>query len=91
MKNVLKAGTYLKNKNSFKIDNLTFYVKERKNPTEKKPRYFLAILKPNFQYISSLYKDESRPNYYHLDFNNKEYFLKNTESEIIILDKDKTA
>jgi len=91
MKEVLKAGTYTKTKNSFKIDNHTFYVKERKNPTEKKPKYFLAILKPKFKYISSLYKDEKRPNYYLLDYQDKEYFLKNTESEITILNKDKTV
>ena len=91
MKNVLKAGTYLKNKNSFKIDNLTFYVKERKNPTEKKPKYFLAVLKPEFRYISSLYKDESRPNYYLLDYQDKEYYLKNTPDKIVILNKDKMA
>jgi len=88
MKEVLKVGTYTKNKNSFKIDNLTFYIKERKNPTEKKPKYFLAILKPKFQYISSLYKDEKRPNYYLLDFNNKEYYLKMTDDKIIILNKE---
>jgi len=87
MKEVLKAGTYTKTKNSFKIDTYTFYIKERKEATAKKPKNFLVAVKPKFQYISSLYQDEKRPNYYLLDFNNKEYYLKMTDDEIIILNK----
>ena len=88
MKEIIKTGTYLKNKNSFKIDTYTFYIKERKEATAKKPKNFLVAIKPRFQYISSLYEDTERPNYYLLDFNNKEYYLKMTDDKIIILNKE---
>jgi len=88
MKEILKAGTFIKNRNSFKIDTYTFYVKERKGATVKKPKNFLVAVKPKFQYISSLYEDKKRPNYYLIDFNNKEYYLKMTDDEVTILNKE---
>ena len=88
MKEIIKTGTFRKNRNSFKIDTYTFYIKERKEATAKKPKNFLVAIKPRFQYISSLYEDTERPNYYLLDFQDKEYYLKMTADKIIILDKE---
>jgi len=54
MEIALTEGIYPLEGNKFNAGGSRFFIKERKQETEKKPKHFLIALSP-FQYISSLF------------------------------------
>ena len=69
--------------NAFYIQNIKFFIRERKKPTPKKPTYFLsALIGADFHYISSLYPESELT--YKMDYKNHKYIITLSDDNISI-------
>lgn len=78
----LQEGLYPLQGKQFKIGERTFLIRERKDPTTKKPRLFFIKIKPEYSYISSLYP--TAENTFKMDYNREKYTIQLTDDSITI-------
>lgn len=71
-------GQYLKEGKQFKKGSLVLHIGHRKSPTVAKPKLFLRAIKPQFEYISSLYP--TKENEYVIDYSGAKYIVLFTTS-----------
>ena len=68
------AGEYSKKGDQLSNGEITLHIGKRKNPTDKKPSYFLRQIKPEFDYISSMYPT-ALGSKYQIDYAGQKYIV----------------
>ena len=77
----METGTFTLQEKQFLAGGKKFCLKNRKEPTEKKPELYLIQVQP-FRYISSLFPLAGEAGTYTFDFEKQLYVLRMAESRV---------